>query len=369
MARETAESKAFQHFFYDLVVACASNVVDITSQLYSKELVSYSTLCDTNTLGLTDHQKATNLFRALKTAISREPEKFQRCVGVLRENAELHTVADELERFRDKIELDMSSERVSLTRGGSCAEFQYSFQATEGCFVTAAEAGAPGCLKAEGRRRPPGVVPPHTLPVPTTDQVPSYRRGAIPSKATEHPAPNPSSSSPSSTCSTRPVLCTEGGFPSAADERHRQQNDKIDLDGGGAKTKSELEIQKLQQHFVAFQIDAERKLSDKDLILKELTLRCTELREQRDKLETDMFYYCHQLQNREEECSSLEVQVAAYEKELKKAQSAYQMEVERLKHKLKETKELLVHQLRTCYGTKKNDQEKKWAGLKRGHSF
>ena len=356
MARETAESKALQHLFHDLVVTCASNVVDITSQLYSKELVSISSLGDLNTLGLSDRQKATNLFRALQMTISIEPEKFQTCVGVLRENAELHTVANKLERLRDKIQLDMSRERVSLTRGGSCAELQYSFQATEECFVTAAE----GIF--EDSRHPQGMVPPATLPIPATDQAPCFRTRAVPSKTTEHPAPNTSSPSPSSTCSTRPVLCTEGGFPSAAGERHRQQDGK--KDGGEAWSKSEM--QKLQQDFAALKIGLERKLSAKDLTVTELTLRCVELREQR---ENDVCYYRHQLLCCKEECSSLEAQVAAYEKEQRIAQSAHQMEVELLKHKLKETKELLVHQLCTCCRTKRNYQEKKWAGLKRGHSF
>ena len=313
MAWETAESKAIQHLFDDLVVSCTG----IATQLFSNELISQTTLRYTSTIGLTDDLKATKMLFDIQTAIRMENKNFDKFVHVLQNSRELIAMADKLVTCRDKIRSETSC-NVSPTRG-DITDFPSSIQPSVSSvqtsgkhFVATAGMGATFGVS----KRLTGMAPPQILAL-------NQRGVAAARKGVQDPI---LSSPPTPMC--RPVPCTEGEAPCSGNHPRQLDNET-----------NQIHVRQLEEAFAALRIDTERKLSEKDLVVNELALRCRELRELCNEWQIYALELHNQLECSTQDCSSLEAQVLHYKEELESVERSNQMEQDLLKRQLKQTKE------------------------------
>ena len=95
--------RVFKKHYADLsdLLAVPDNMSAIASRLYSEELIPEDTFDNISTIGRTGRDKAESVLRALKAAISMQPQSLKTLIEVLKKN-------DVLKAIAEKIDLEMS---------------------------------------------------------------------------------------------------------------------------------------------------------------------------------------------------------------------------------------------------------------------
>ena len=314
---DTAEYRAFRQFFHDLVGILASNVHDITTQLFSERLVSLTVLQEATTIGIPDNQKITHVLQPIQASIIVEPGKFNQFLGVLRKYTELGDVAYKLEACRDQLRSEPEAPRhvgTSIMRSAHVvAPSPPTLQRTLGERNFPSMAGTPMT-----QSRPSSVVPPSNLPL--RDRKKNSTASASPS--------------PSSLTFIRPVPCTDENEKDTP--MHAQRVDgPVPIDQAQQIKGCKCEIKRLEQALI-----------EKDLTVKVLSVAMNDLHIERDGLRVFVCTLTQELEEIRQERDLLVEQVTFYEEDRKGAEVVHSLEMEHMQRQLKaerdEKKELMV---------------------------
>lgn len=328
---DTAEYRAFRQFFHDLVGILASNVHDITTQLFSERLVSSTVLQEATTIGIPDNRKITHVLQSIEASIRVEPGKFNQFLGVLRNNTELGDIVYKLEACRDQLRSEPEAPRhvsTSIMRSAHVvAPSPPTLQRTLGERNFPSMAGTPMT-----QSRPSSVVPPSNLPL--RDRKKNSTASASPS--------------PSLLTFIRPVPCTDGNEKDTP--MHAQCADPVPIDQSQQIKGCRCEIKRLEQAL----IEKDRTLSERDLTVKVLSVTVDDLQKQREGLLIE-------LDESRQECDYLMEQLSLYEKEHKRAEVVHSLEMERMQQQLEserdEKKELMVQLVSGCGLSERSGEE------------
>ena len=95
--------RVFKKHYADLsdLLAVPDNMSAIASRLYSEDLIPEETYDNISTIGRTGRDKAESVLRALKAAISIQPESLRTLIEILKKNDALKVIAN-------KMDLEMS---------------------------------------------------------------------------------------------------------------------------------------------------------------------------------------------------------------------------------------------------------------------
>ena len=99
--------RVFKKHYADLsdLLAVPDNMSAIASRLYSEDLIPKEAFDNISTVGRTGRDKAESVMRALKAAISIQPQALRTLIEILRRNDALKVIAD-------KMDLELSLHRT-----------------------------------------------------------------------------------------------------------------------------------------------------------------------------------------------------------------------------------------------------------------
>lgn len=320
--KESPEYRAFQQCYGDLVCLLSPVVGHITTELFTRELISQSIFHQVHTIGIPDDQKVSRALDFVHARIRCEPGKFGQFVDTLRASSELRDLADKLETYRDKLQ----SCQASVMRSGPVA-----LPSTPPTMGKMAErsfpylAGIPATKQHSGMQARPACLP----------------------LEKKHSATNITVPSPHSL--TRPIPCTDKKDTEATPPRDRQVAVESEVD----KTESQKEVSKykdkvkeLEEALSNLRIEADRKLGERELTVNVLSQMVQKLFQENEGWRE----YAQSLLDSEErlklEKAFLEEKVVFYEDDRARVEAIHEQELEKAKLQLQtimdDMKELLA---------------------------
>ena len=91
--------EVFRDYYADLydLLAKLDSISALALRLYSKKLITEDAYDKISTGGKTGHEKAESVLRALKAAISIQPQSLRTLIEILRSNDALKVIADKMD--------------------------------------------------------------------------------------------------------------------------------------------------------------------------------------------------------------------------------------------------------------------------------